>query len=79
LDKKNAELVKVGEEIETMNANKKKTTDKIETLREQLREARIGKKETERDAKFREALDSMKRLFPGVKGRLNELCAVSYY
>lgn len=47
----------------------------METIQEKLREAKSVMKESERDTKFKEAIESMKRLFPGVRGRIVDLCA----
>ncbi|KNC80623.1 hypothetical protein, variant [Sphaeroforma arctica JP610] len=44
----------------------------------QLREAKADKNESERDRKFLECLEEMKRLFPGVKGRLMDLCSPTH-
>lgn len=40
----------------------------------QLRELRAERRENEREAKAREVVGNLKRLFPGVLGRLSELC-----
>jgi structural maintenance of chromosome 1 len=52
----------------------KQRADEIDT---QLRELKADKNESERDAKFSETAKSLKRLFPGVHGRMTELCRPS--
>lgn len=49
----------------------------IEQIANQLRDARVDREQNERDLKFQESLESMKRLFPGVYGRLIDLCKVT--
>lgn len=47
---------------------------KVDQLEVQLRELKADKRESERDAKVSEAVESLKRLFPGVHGRMTDLC-----
>ncbi len=47
---------------------------KVEELEGQLREVKANKRESERDSKLSEAVASLKRLFPGVHGRMIDLC-----
>lgn len=47
---------------------------KIEEIDNQLRELKADKRENERDTKVAEAVASLKRLFPGVYGRMTDLC-----
>lgn len=48
--------------------------DEIET---KLRELKADKHESERDARLKETVGNLKRLFPGVHGRMLELCRPS--
>jgi structural maintenance of chromosome 1 len=43
----------------------------------QLRELKADKRENERDVQYSETVRSLKRLFPGVHGRMTELCRPS--
>lgn len=52
----------------------KKRVDEIET---KLRELKADKHESERDARLKETVGNLKRLFPGVHGRMLELCRPS--
>ncbi|KAJ7566192.1 hypothetical protein O6H91_02G092200 [Diphasiastrum complanatum] len=47
---------------------------KVDEIENQLRELKADKRESERDAKVSEAVRSLKRLFPGVHGRMTDLC-----
>ncbi|KAI4167817.1 MAG: hypothetical protein LQ343_006889 [Gyalolechia ehrenbergii] len=52
-------------------------TEKDEQLQEvltKLLEAEDGRKQNEKDARLRNTVSDMKRIFPGVKGRVSELC-----
>ena len=52
-------------------------TEKDEQLQEvltKLLEAEDGRKQNEKDARLRTTVADMKRIFPGVKGRVSELC-----
>lgn len=50
---------------------------KVDETENQLRELKADKHESERDARFAETVQSLKRLFPGVYGRMTELCRPS--
>ncbi|KAH7287580.1 hypothetical protein KP509_32G063300 [Ceratopteris richardii] len=47
---------------------------KVDEIEGQLREVKATKRESERDARLSEAAESIKRLFPGVHGRMTDLC-----
>lgn len=52
-------------------------TEKDEQLQEvltKLLEAEDGRKQTEKDVRLKATIADMKRIFPGVKGRVSELC-----
>ena len=65
------------EEKRTLRSRQDLYKEKIEVLNGKLREAKADRKQNEREAKSLEAIASMKRLFPGVHGRLTELIKVS--
>ncbi|KAL0490612.1 structural maintenance of chromosome SMC1 [Acrasis kona] len=62
---------------EELERKRRESESKIESIRDQLRDAKIGKNASAKDLRFREALESMKRLFPGVKGCVRDLCTSS--
>ncbi|GFP85426.1 structural maintenance of chromosomes protein 1 [Phtheirospermum japonicum] len=47
---------------------------KISDVDDQLRELKADRHENERDARLSQAVETLKRLFPGVHGRMTELC-----
>lgn len=47
---------------------------KISEVENELRELKADRHENERDARLSQAVDTLKRLFPGVHGRMTELC-----
>jgi structural maintenance of chromosome 1 len=49
---------------------------KLKEVEQQLNEARADRREGTRERKVKEAVDAMRRLFPGVHGRLTDLGTV---
>lgn len=47
---------------------------KIGDLDNQLRELKADRHDNERDARLSQAVGTLKRLFPGVHGRMTDLC-----
>ena len=47
---------------------------KISELENQLRELKADRHENERDIRLSQTVDTLKRLFSGVHGRMTELC-----
>lgn len=75
------ELSKVRSELGQMQDRHRKSRTKYDNLKAkvdeievQLRELKADKRESERDAKLSETVESLKRLFPGVHGRMTDLC-----
>lgn len=48
--------------------------EKMEDLGKKIREAEDGKAETDRERRTKEMVQSLKRMSPGVRGRVGELC-----
>eukprot|EP00004_Rigifila_ramosa_P016281 TRINITY_DN3847_c0_g1_i1.p1 TRINITY_DN3847_c0_g1~~TRINITY_DN3847_c0_g1_i1.p1 ORF type:complete len:1241 (+),score=315.68 TRINITY_DN3847_c0_g1_i1:25-3723(+) len=72
--------VKHSQVIETRNSNSRKQQSLKELLskaEESLREAKVDMREMEREKKFGEMLDRLKRAHKGVHGRLFDLCRPS--
>ncbi|BBN00427.1 hypothetical protein Mp_1g29090 [Marchantia polymorpha subsp. ruderalis] len=81
ISKNNADLVQSQSELSQMQDKHRKSKTRYESLKAkvdelevQLRELKADKRESERDAKVSEAVESLKRLFPGVHGRMTDLC-----
>ncbi|MCD7467409.1 Structural maintenance of chromosomes protein 1 [Datura stramonium] len=75
------ELKRVKEEQREMKNKLRRSREKHENLRkrldeveDQLRELKAERHENERDAKLSQAVETLKRLFPGVHGRMTDLC-----
>lgn len=47
---------------------------KIDEIEDKLSESRADRHENERDAKLSKAVETLKQLFPGVHGRVTDLC-----
>ncbi|XP_043715175.1 structural maintenance of chromosomes protein 1 isoform X2 [Telopea speciosissima] len=81
LGKHEEELVHVRKELRAMQDNHRESRNKQESLKlkireidDQLRELKADRHENERDARFSQAVETLKRLFPGVHGRMTDLC-----
>ncbi|KAG0053365.1 Structural maintenance of chromosomes protein 1 [Gryganskiella cystojenkinii] len=48
--------------------------EKLSNTLNQLMEAKLDQRETEKEQKLKETLSSLKRIFPGVYGRVTDLC-----
>ncbi|RUP47360.1 cohesin complex subunit psm1 [Jimgerdemannia flammicorona] len=48
--------------------------EKLQDTLNKLMQARVDQRESEREQKMKENLDSLKRIFPGVHGRIIDLC-----
>ncbi|KAK4053210.1 Structural maintenance of chromosomes protein 1 [Microbotryomycetes sp. JL221] len=75
------ELKKVNKELGDVRSRKTQIIQTEQELNEKLHDtllkleqAGAAKQESARDAKFRETLSTMKKTFPGVKGRVIDLC-----
>jgi len=63
--------------FEFVSTTRKKATDlrdKIKDADSKLFEARVDRRENEREKKMNDALESMRKLYPGVRGRVFDLC-----
>lgn len=74
LDSAKARLQGIQNDTESAKKQHTKLSAELEAIQEQLLEAKTERRESDRDIKFAAAFESMKRLFPGVKGRLIDLC-----
>lgn len=48
--------------------------EKLTNILNQLMEAKLDQRESEKEQKLKETLSSLKRIFPGVRGRVSDLC-----
>ncbi|KAH3819553.1 hypothetical protein DPMN_121292, partial [Dreissena polymorpha] len=66
------------EEVTTANQRIGEIENEMTSINEQLGEAKVDKHESARAMKKAELLENLKRLFPGVHGRLIDLCEPSH-
>eukprot|EP01135_Chromosphaera_perkinsii_P000901 Nk52_evm64s152 gene=Nk52_evmTU64s152 len=71
------ELVVLSKTVKEAAERHRNITQKLEMCQSQLREAKADRMENERDAKMNDCLANLKRLFPGVHGKLHDLCKIS--
>lgn len=76
-DLKRSEM-ELSEQVETANVRINEINDELASIMEQLGEAKVDKHESSRAIKKKELLENLRRLFPGVHGRLIDLCEPSH-
>jgi len=74
---KESELASKREEFATLRAQRQDLESKLERATAKLREAKAYRSESHKERKLTEFLASLKGHFPGVKGRLVDLCTPS--
>ncbi|XP_077988808.1 structural maintenance of chromosomes protein 1A-like [Glandiceps talaboti] len=65
------------EEVSSSDHRVKEISKELQSIMDQLGEAKVDKHESVRHVKKAELLDNLRRLFPGVYGRLIDLCEPS--
>ena len=74
LSENRQEVAKIESQLKKITQNEIEINEKIAETGEKLMNARIDMNESSRQKKFQECLDALVRLFPGVHGRLIDLC-----
>jgi structural maintenance of chromosome 1 len=74
VDKLKNDHTTLSDEVEHANTRHREVSSFLEGVQTELNEARSDKHESARHQKRKEVMESMKRLFPGVYGRLIDLC-----
>lgn len=74
IEAKKKEINKVTSERLRAAQKRTETEEKLQQVLNRLIEADDGRKQTAKEAKSKETVSSMKRIFPGVRGRVHELC-----
>ncbi|EIW69438.1 hypothetical protein TREMEDRAFT_62305 [Tremella mesenterica DSM 1558] len=69
-----AQLEHAQAERERVNMKVTEINEKLQETYNKLLQAGVDKRESEREAKLKEVLQSLKRVFPGVHGRVVDLC-----
>ncbi|KAJ3557591.1 hypothetical protein NM688_g1392 [Phlebia brevispora] len=79
--KLNEDLTKARQELDNQQAERTRITqleteinEKLVDVHNKLLQAGVDQKETEREAKMKENLANLQRIFPGVRGRVVDLC-----
>ncbi|KAF8156010.1 condensin complex subunit SMC1 [Crassisporium funariophilum] len=78
------ELANVRQELDNQQAERSRVSklqveadEKLQSVYHQLLQAGVDKHESERETKMKETLSNLQRLFPGVRGRMVDLCKPS--
>lgn len=58
----------------TISMRETEINERLQETYNKLLQAGVDKRETEREAKLKETIASLKRVFPGVHGRVVDLC-----
>jgi structural maintenance of chromosome 1 len=74
VDDKRTELKQSSSERQRAAQVRLELDEKLHDVLQKLGEADNGRRESDREARARETVATMKRIFPGVRGRLHELC-----
>ncbi|KAJ5692587.1 Structural maintenance of chromosomes protein 1 [Penicillium macrosclerotiorum] len=74
IDRKKKELNALASERLKVSQMRTEFEEKLQVVLRKLLEADDGKKQTERDIRAKELISTLKRIFPGVKGRVSDLC-----
>ncbi|CEL07347.1 Putative Structural maintenance of chromosomes protein [Aspergillus calidoustus] len=74
IDKKKKELNAITSERLRASQMRTELEEKLQAVLKKLLEADDGKKQSEREIRAKELILTLKRIFPGVKGRVSDLC-----
>lgn len=74
IDRKKKELNALTSERLKVSQMRTEFEEKLQVVLRKLLEADDGKKQNEREIRAKELISTLKRIFPGVKGRVSDLC-----
>ena len=74
IDAKKKEFNQLQSERVRTNQKRTELEEKLEDVARKLREADDGRRQNDREARMKEMVTSLKRMFPGVRGRVGDLC-----
>ena len=74
IDRKKKELNSLQSERLKVSQMRTELEEKLQVVLKKLLEADDGKKQNEREVRAKELISTLKRIFPGVKGRVGDLC-----
>ncbi|KAL7625584.1 Structural maintenance of chromosomes protein 1 [Parahypoxylon ruwenzoriense] len=74
MDAKKKEFNQVQSERVRTNQRRTELDEKLQDVLKKLLEADDGRRQNDKEARMKEMVTSLKRIYPGVKGRVGELC-----
>lgn len=74
IERKKKELNALTSERLRVSQMRTELEEKLQVVLKKLLEADDGKKQTEKEIRTKELISTLKRIFPGVKGRVSDLC-----
>ncbi|RYO93591.1 hypothetical protein DL766_010514 [Monosporascus sp. MC13-8B] len=74
IDTKKKEFNQIQSERVRTNQKRTELDEKLQDVLRKLLEADDGRRQNDKEARTKEMVTSLKRIFPGVKGRVGELC-----
>ncbi|RYP73307.1 hypothetical protein DL771_003736 [Monosporascus sp. 5C6A] len=74
IDAKKKEFNQIQSERVRTNQRRTELDEKLQDVLRKLLEADDGRRQNDKEARMKEMVTSLKRIFPGVKGRVGELC-----
>ncbi|KAL0933019.1 smc1 protein [Colletotrichum truncatum] len=74
IDNKKKQYHQIQSERVRTSQRRTELEEKLETVAKQLREADDGRRQNDRETRMKEMVNNLKRLYPGVKGRIGDLC-----
>ncbi|KAI9927774.1 hypothetical protein ASPWEDRAFT_41881 [Aspergillus wentii DTO 134E9] len=74
IDRKKKELNALTSERLRVSQMRTELEEKLQVVLKKLLEADNGKKQNEKELRAKELISTLKRIFPGVKGRVSDLC-----
>ncbi|RAH83745.1 cohesin complex subunit [Aspergillus japonicus CBS 114.51] len=74
IDRKKKELNAVTSERLRVSRMRTELEEKLQVVLKKLLDADDGRKQSEREIRAKELISTLKRIFPGVKGRVSDLC-----
>ncbi|KAF9100480.1 Structural maintenance of chromosomes protein 1 [Mortierella sp. GBA35] len=68
------ELSNLTNERSRIEKTENELNEKLTNILNQLMEAKLDQRESEKEQRLKETISSLKRIFPGVRGRVSDLC-----
>ncbi|ODA78489.1 hypothetical protein RJ55_05870 [Drechmeria coniospora] len=75
ISSKKAEFNRLQSERVRTNQKRTELEEKLEDVARKLREADDGQRQNDREVRMKDMISTLKRMFPGIHGRIGDLCA----